>query len=443
MHTCKTCNYETDNRTNYAKHLKSKRHLDQRKIEELSNKKIEKELEEENDGFYWLDKKLIEELQKHYAESSVRKFDQVLKSIHSRYLNIKEWTRTGYKTNLKKLIDELISSDSLSTATKRGYYHHLLTILKIVDNNHNQLNRLTNLFEESRDIVMVQAIKKKSENPESEKKKETEKTYNKLDVVIQTLKDDFERFNNYKTAIRLRTISLYYYLPAVRPSDFLKCQFSENKDNFYLDIDEKIIHLGKGKSSYGGDKREWKIPEELIKIINETSSQLGNEWLLPQKNIRQRLRATNEIFDEVFGGSLNAREMRQLYETKLKNDLKNNVITEEQYLEHERFLNHTALTSMTHYDKYDKPKQESIIQQLIPKTTPTEPSEQEPIKKEPIKQEPTIKQNDYSAEEVEDLIDYVDVLEKENNDLKEEIKKLKKFILDKYINSESIDIDFY
>lgn len=448
--TCSLCKYIAPDMKGFRRHLKSQKH--QKNAEKINQEveerpKEERTQEKKTKREFYLPDDIIKAIRdtNHYKESSIKKMDYIIKNL---YKNIfpdgENFTLELLEKNIPEVVKLIKSKENIHTQkdyiqTVNGIYH----LFK--DKNPMVRDMFYKDIDEIRDKAQYERNKPNKEitEEEIETRKQQLTIFDSLEDKAKELRDIFLEKQDYDSALNYRLISLYTFgNPALRPSDYLNCVIDPKEAgiNSFIDLDKGKIYIQGGKS--GGAMRNRDLPQLLIEVIKETNPVLKSIYLLPKKNLQEPINSTNSHFNKIFKDEnvkFTANTARNIYDSKLKDKYENNQIDINQLKEEEQYLNHNLRTSQVDYSKF----QSSTLQNRKVRMNQFINEEDEnllPTAFESDDDEETTKV--YSYDDVEIILDELDEVKEENEKLHLELKKLKKFILDKVLSGQSIDFQF-
>ena len=89
--------------------------------------------------------------------------------------------------------------------------------------------------------------------------------------------------------LRRLILHLYTEIPSLRSQDYINTSFEEGADTNYLDFENKLLVIKNWKTKKEGEApRIIKLPDGLLKVVEETKDYLCTKWLIPYINDTSR-----------------------------------------------------------------------------------------------------------------------------------------------------------
>lgn len=168
---------------------------------------------------------------------------------------------------------------------------------------------------------------------------------------------------NYSDAMKYLIISLYKYIPPVRPQTYYNTTFEEYEDEYpelnIIDLDSRTILIKSGKTLKAGKVSILPIPKNIIDLIEYIKNKYNTKYLLTKLG-NETEPLTHQNFSEIFSRMFKDVIGREISPNNLRNSFVSNLIDtvglentkERQQIA--KVMSHSVNTQNNIYSKYAK-----------------------------------------------------------------------------------------
>jgi integrase len=297
---------------------------------------------------------------KGYKDSSIKTLDYNIKRIFKQ-LDV-DYNTLRFKTDAQKIIDII---KSYPEKQQKSYiyavkliYDNLQTkfktdaVTKLYNNYYEKVSEeYTNLLT-MQEATSQQLIKQIS--PE-----EFDEVYEHYKTIydVNTITDD----ENYVDSLKYLIISLYKYIPPLRPQVYLNTTFEEFEETYpdlnVIDLDSKTILIKSAKTLKRGKTQVVQIPKPLISLISAIHDKYNTVYLITQlSNVNEPM--SNDNFSHIFSRMFFDVIGREISPNNIRNSFVSDLIDEKGLTNTDerrkiaKVMGHSVNTQNNIYSKY-------------------------------------------------------------------------------------------
>ena len=159
-------------------------------------------------------------------------------------------------------------------------------------------------------------------------------------------------------ALKELILTLYKYIPPLRPQDYVNTQYLDKNpdaDNF-VDLAKKELVISQGKTQKNRKARVIKLPDEVITVMQRVQGLFQSDWLIPMVT-KSTKPMSNSAFTHFLQGiigqsggpdNVGASRLRNMYVSNMEDD----GATARDRKEAARVMGHSVGTQQTVYTKH-------------------------------------------------------------------------------------------
>lgn len=174
---------------------------------------------------------------------------------------------------------------------------------------------------------------------------------------VNTITDD----ENYIDSLKYLIISLYKYIPPLRPQVYLNSTFEEFEETYpdlnVIDLDSKTILIKSAKTLKRGKTQVLQIPMPLISLISAIHDKYNTVYLITQlSNVNEPM--SNDNFSHIFSRMFFDVIGREISPNNIRNSFVSTLIDEKGLTNTDerrkiaKIMGHSTLTQNNIYSKY-------------------------------------------------------------------------------------------
>ena len=297
---------------------------------------------------------------KGYKDSSIKTLDYNIKRIFKQ-LDV-DYNTLRFKTDAQKIIDVI---KSYPEKQQKSYiyavkliYDNLQTkfktdaVTKLYNDYYTEISEeYTNLLT-MQEATSQQLIKQISPIEFNEVYEHYKTIYD-----VNTITDD----ENYVDSLKYLIISLYKYIPPLRPQVYLNSTFEEFEETYpdlnVIDLDSKTILIKSAKTLKRGKTQVLQIPKPLISLISAIHDKYNTVYLITQlSNVNEPM--SNDNFSHIFSRMFFDVIGREISPNNIRNSFVSDLIDEKGLTNTDerrkiaKIMGHSTLTQNNIYSKY-------------------------------------------------------------------------------------------
>lgn len=267
---------------------------------------------------------------KGYKDSSIKTIDYNIKRIFKDVFPGKEYGALRFNRSAKQIID------IIETYPEKQRKQYIYAVKMIYDNLDKKFKTeaVTKLYNDYFEKVSENYTNLLTMQQPTAQQAERFVTPEEINEVYEHYKTIYDvnkitGDENYTDDMKYLIISLYKYIPPVRPQTYYNTTFEEYEDQYpelnILDLDSRTILIKSGKTLKAGKVSVLPIPKNVIDLIEYIKNKYNTKYLLTKLgNVNEPLTHQNfsSIFERMFYDVIG----REISPNNLRNSFVSNLI---------------------------------------------------------------------------------------------------------------------
>lgn len=294
---------------------------------------------------------------KGYKESSIKTLDYNVKRIFKQLAV--EYNTLRFKTDAQKIID------IIETYPEKQRKQYIYAVKLIYDNLQAKFKTeaVTKLYNDYYEKVSENYTNLLTMQQPTIQQVERFVTPEEINEVYDFYETLYTISDTYENAMKYLIITLYKFIPPVRPQIYLGITFEEFEliypDLNVIDLDSKTILVKSGKTLKRGKTQIINIPDAVISLISAIHEQYNTVYLLTKlSNVNEQL--SNDNFSHIFTRMFFDVIGREISPNNLRNSFVSDLIDEKgienskERKQIAKVMGHSVNTQNNIYSKYSK-----------------------------------------------------------------------------------------
>lgn len=296
---------------------------------------------------------------KNYRHSSIITFDNAIKRIFKDTFPGKPYNGLRFKTDSQKIIDTIKSYPEIR---QRMYMYCVKLLYNGLDTKFKS-DDVTKLYNDLYESISYEHNNSTTMLEPTEKQSERFVTTDELNTVYDTYQQLYNINDDYESAIKFLIISLYKFMPPLRPQIYINTTFEEYEPLYptlnVIDLDSKTILIKSSKMLKGGRTQTINIPDNLINLISAIRTKYNTLYLITKlSDENEQLTESNfshmfsHMFFMVIGRRISPNNIRNSYVSNLIDE--HGIANSDERRKIAKIMGHSVNTQNNIYSKYSK-----------------------------------------------------------------------------------------